>query len=528
MSPPSEGLQAVLLQAVIYPHNITNNISQNTGLVKVTGVDSMGAFQLPYNYPNGSAVMFGDPDLGYPYSLYPNWTAVNNDDGTANFSLNGRRLYYNSTIMLGPVDISQNLSLVSITTGINNNTSRTELLGWLTMVLDARDIISIIRSPEGLQETGEILLIGPDKIDNLYPGDVNNYTAKQVADSTVTFVFPPQSNDTLDNRHGKRAFGGGNPSLPFPARQYSDVVDALTKNNHAINNAGADLSTKNEEGITVSTGYSTVPISLVDWVLVFEISHKEVFAPIRHLRDVVLACVFGTTGILVLLMFPLAHYSVSPIRALRAATQKTVMPYMPDTPHSSSTASGIDRITSEDEDQFYARQEAKKEGFFEKLGLRKKSSSKRPSRALPADSQSSTHRRGFGIPGKVPEKKHWIHDELTDLTSTYNMMSEELTMQYERLEERVKERTAELEHAKQAAEVANESKTLFIANISHELKTPLNGILGLCAVCMQEDDISKLRGMLSTIYKSGDLLLHLLTDLLTIQQESNRAATTNR
>ena len=129
-------------------------------------------------------------------------------------------------------------------------------------------------------------------------------------------------------------------------------------------------------------------------------------------------------------------------------------------------------------------------------------------------------RRTFRIPGKVPERRHWVHDELTDLTRTFNEMSEELVMQYDRLEERVKVRTAELEKSKKAAEVANESKTLFIANISHELKTPLNGILGLCAVCMQEDDMRKIRSTLSTIYKSGDLLLHLLTDLLTFSKNS--------
>jgi osomolarity two-component system, sensor histidine kinase SLN1 len=99
-----------------------------------------------------------------------------------------------------------------------------------------------------------------------------------------------------------------------------------------------------------------------------------------------------------------------------------------------------------------------------------------------------------------------------------NEMSDELMMQYERLEERVQQRTAELELSKKAAEAANESKTLFIANISHELKTPLNGILGMCAVCMQEDDPVRLKRSLGIIYKSGDLLLNLLTDLLTFSK----------
>lgn len=87
-------------------------------------------------------------------------------------------------------------------------------------------------------------------------------------------------------------------------------------------------------------------------------------------------------------------------------------------------------------------------------------------------------------------------------------------MQYSSLERKVAERTEELEISKRAAEAANESKTLFIANISHELKTPLNGILGMCAVCMGEDDLPKIKRSLGIVYKSGDLLLHLLNDLL--------------
>ncbi|WKT44648.1 hypothetical protein QSH57_009501 [Fusarium oxysporum f. sp. vasinfectum] len=127
-------------------------------------------------------------------------------------------------------------------------------------------------------------------------------------------------------------------------------------------------------------------------------------------------------------------------------------------------------------------------------------------------------RRMFKIPAKVDDRKHFVTDELTELTRTFNDMSDELVKQYLSLEVKVAERTRELEESKKAAEAANESKTLFIANISHELKTPLNGILGMCAVCMEENDIVRIKQSLKTLYKSGDLLLHLLEDLLSFSK----------
>lgn len=216
---------------------------------------------------------------------------------------------------------------------------------------------------------------------------------------------------------------------------------------------------------------------------------------------------------ILILLLPIAHVSVRPIRQLRAATRKTVEPYIPDS-STSGDSHAMDETSSGDE-QSVDVVEARKEGFLSTLSRWKQGKKKNHRR-----SRLDGSRRTFRIPGKVPTRKHWIKDELTDLTETFNDMSDELVMQYERLEERVKERTAELELSKKAAEVANESKTLFIANISHELKTPLNGILGMCAVCMQEDDPGKIRQSLGIIYKSGDLLLHLLTDLLTFSKNS--------
>ena len=71
--------------------------------------------------------------------------------------------------------------------------------------------------------------------------------------------------------------------------------------------------------------------------------------------------------------------------------------------------------------------------------------------------------------------------------------------------------------SKKAAEAANEMKTLFVANISHELKTPLNGIIGTAQTAQAESNINNLKRDMRTIYSQGDLLQKLIEDLLSFR-----------
>ena len=508
---------ALLLQAQVVSKNATGS-GGPFGLLNATGQDIPHTIPLPLTSPDGTPVYLGDNGTGYPANLYPKLqfssTVLNSTFNESHAFFNGKALATNASILLGPWLLNDTFGLMSITVPVINQTSPEDTLGWLTVVAGASLVLQIGEATQGLGTTGQLLIVAPSTPDQRLPAALQAENGTTVAkriieDQDVAFAIPPVQNTSRSNRHPARSFGTSNP--PFQIQAYPAVLAAYSSPESGADLAGSMIETRNEEGRQVSAGYARTMSTLADWVLVVEQSHGEVTAPIGHLRDVLLACVFGTAGVVLLCLFPLAHFSVRPIRRLRAATLKTVEP------ERFSSDDGSFRSLSSQEDEGHEADDddnlttlARKEGFLGRMA------SWRTKQKTRARIRKHGERSGtFRIPGKVQDGKHLVHDELTDLTRTFNEMSEELTMQYARLEERVRQRTQELEISKKAAEVANESKTLFIANISHELKTPLNGILGMCAVSLQEEDATKIKRSLGIIYKSGDLLLHLLTDLLT-------------
>ena len=85
------------------------------------------------------------------------------------------------------------------------------------------------------------------------------------------------------------------------------------------------------------------------------------------------------------------------------------------------------------------------------------------------------------------------------------------------LSDRTKERMAaeRLQSALDSAKSANESKSMFLANISHDIRTPMNAIMG-CAdlLAKQAEDADKVREYAKKITSSGQLLLGLINDVL--------------
>jgi len=82
------------------------------------------------------------------------------------------------------------------------------------------------------------------------------------------------------------------------------------------------------------------------------------------------------------------------------------------------------------------------------------------------------------------------------------------------LESKIRERTAELEFAKEKAEASTKAKGLFLAKVSHELRTPLNGILGITDLLLESEINEKQTKFLNLLKHSGKNLLRLINDII--------------
>ena len=93
-------------------------------------------------------------------------------------------------------------------------------------------------------------------------------------------------------------------------------------------------------------------------------------------------------------------------------------------------------------------------------------------------------------------------------------MAAELRSERAELESQVQQRTVDLLLARQAVEAAKCAKGEFFANLSHEIRTPINGVIGMTALALGTSLGMEQRNYLQTAMRAAESLLGVINDLL--------------
>ena len=152
-----------------------------------------------------------------------------------------------------------------------------------------------------------------------------------------------------------------------------------------------------------------------------------------------------------------------------------------------------------------------------------------PARIHPED--SSKLKRGFSLLFKeghlVNEYRfrhkdgsyHWVSDELRVIYDEAGKPVE-IVGSWSDIDER-KEVEAALAIAKEKAEAANRAKTQFVSSISHEFRTPLNAVIGITEMLIEDaraQDNKALDEPLTRVHRAGKHLLSLINEFLDISK----------
>ncbi|MDM5065521.1 two component system sensor kinase [Aeromonas salmonicida] len=126
--------------------------------------------------------------------------------------------------------------------------------------------------------------------------------------------------------------------------------------------------------------------------------------------------------------------------------------------------------------------------------------------------------RRFGALDETTRLTENRRDELGHIARAYNQLATVLKTSYQSLETQVSERTQVLDEARRNAELISTRKSEHIATISHELRTPMNGVIGAIELLGRTALTPPQRELVDVARSSLEYLLAIINNLIDYRQ----------
>lgn len=95
---------------------------------------------------------------------------------------------------------------------------------------------------------------------------------------------------------------------------------------------------------------------------------------------------------------------------------------------------------------------------------------------------------------------------------------------YQKSKEEERKAKQLLLEAAEKADAANKAKSTFLLNMSHDIRTPMNAIIGFTNIALHQNAVAEIHGSLEKVRESSNHLLSLLNDILDLSRiESGKA-----